>query len=75
MRVRLPRVALLALMLPACLSGFAEIHVSGGDASADRPAVDRPTTDTPRPSDGAPDVLAVDAPVADVVSLVDVNKF
>ena len=70
---RLRPLALLALLSPACWSGFAEVHVAAGDASApgDRPTTDRPLADAPRAPDGAQDATAdtggLDALSLDVV--------
>ena len=70
---RLRPLALLALLSPACWSGFAEVHVAAGDASApgDRPTSDRPLADAPRVPDGAQDATAdtggLDALSLDVV--------
>lgn len=61
---RLPRLALLALLSPACWSGFAEVRVAGSD---------RPLADAARAPDGAQDATAdtggLDAPSLDVVDV------
>jgi len=56
----LSSLALVALLSPACWSGFAEVHVAGSDASApgDRPATDRPLVDAQGAPDGARDATA-----------------